>query len=90
MTITLDDLDFLASDAGARVLDRLAGEDLSDDHTLRLIESLRRDLAREQAGAALELARLRKKAVGKFGDDAARMFFTREALEQASDPLIRR
>ena len=90
MTITLADLDFLASDAGSRVLDRLAGEDLGDDHTLRLIEALRRDLPREQAGAALELARLRKKAVGKFGDDAARMFFTREALEQASDPLIRR
>ncbi len=90
MTITLDDLDFLASDAGTRVLDRLAGEDLGDDHTLRLIESLRRDLPREQAGAALELARLRKKAVGKFGDDAARLFFTRDALEQASDPLIRR
>ncbi len=90
MTITLDDLDFLTSDEGARVLDRLAAEDLGDDHTLRLIESLRRDLPREQAGAALELARLRKKAVGKFGDDAARLFFTREALEQASDPLIRR
>ncbi len=90
MTITLADLDFLASDAGSRVLDRLAGEDLGDDYTLHLIEALRRDLPREQAGAALELARLRKKAVGKFGDDAAKMFFTREALEQASDPLIRR
>ena len=46
-------------------------------------------IACEQAGAALELAGLRKKAVAKFGDDAAKMFFTRDALEQASDPLIR-
>ncbi len=71
------------------MLNRLAAEDLADDHTLRLIEMLRRDLTLEQAGAALEQARLRKRAVGKFGDDAARMFFTREALEQVSDPLIR-
>ncbi len=90
MSITVAELDFLTSDAGARVLDRLAGEDLGDDYTLRLIESLRRDLPRDQAGAALELARLRQKAVGKFGADAARLYFTRDALEQASDPLIRR
>jgi SAM-dependent methyltransferase len=88
MTLALDDLDFLASDAGARVLERLYDEDLGDDHTLRLITHLRRELAPQQAGAALELARLRKKAVAKFGDDAARMYFTREALEQASAPSI--
>lgn len=89
MTITLDDLGFLSSDAGALVLDRLANEDLGDDHTLKLITSLRRDLSLQQAGASLELARLRKKAVSKFGDDASKMYFTKDALEQASDPLIR-
>ncbi len=90
MSIRLDDLSFLTSDAGARLLDRLAGEDLSDDRTLALITSLRRDFPAQQAGAALELARLRQKAVGKFGDDAPKLYFTREALEQASDPLVRR
>jgi SAM-dependent methyltransferase len=90
MTITLDDLDFLSSDAGERVLSRLANEDLGDDHTLKLITSLRHDLSPQQAGASLELARLRKKAVSKFGDDASRLYFTKDALEQASDPLIRR
>ena len=89
MTITLDDLAFLASDAGGRVLSRLADDELGDDHTLKLITALRRDLSPQNAGSALELARLRKKAVSKFGDDAAMMYFTREALEQASDPLIR-
>jgi protein-L-isoaspartate O-methyltransferase len=90
MTITLQDLDFLTSDAGAAVLARLAGESLADDQTLKLLTALRRELTPQQAGAALELARLRQKAVAKFGADAAKMFFTREALEQASDPLVRR
>jgi hypothetical protein len=90
MTLTLPDLDFLTSDAGARLLVVLAHEDLSDSHTLRLLTRLRRDYAPAQAGAALALARLRLQAVDKFGADAARMFFTADALEQASDPLIRR
>ncbi|MEO8393636.1 MAG: methyltransferase domain-containing protein [Chloroflexota bacterium] len=90
MTITLDDLGFLSSDAGERVLSRLADEDLRDENTLKLITSLRRDLSLTQAGSALELARLRKKAVSKFGDDASKLYFTKDALEQASDPRIRK
>lgn len=89
MVFTLDTLDFLASDAGTRALERLSAEDLSEANTLRLLTALRRDLSPENAGAALELARLRLRAIDKFGADAARMFFTREALEQASDPLVR-
>lgn len=88
--ITLDDLNFLTSDAGMAVLARLADEKLADDQTLKLLTALRRELTPQEAGAALELARLRQKAVTKFGADAAKMFFTREALEQASDPLVRR
>lgn len=88
MSIALADLDFLVSDAGARVLERLANDDLSDERTLPLLTALRRELPPQQAGAALELARLRRKAVAKFGGDAARMYFTRDALEQASDPSI--
>jgi SAM-dependent methyltransferase len=87
---TLESVKWLASPEGERVLARLAGENLSDDQTLRLITALRRDLSAERAGAALELARLRVKAVDKFGADASKMFFTRDALEQASDPLVRR
>ncbi len=90
MTITLDDLAWLSSDAGERVLARLADEDLRDEQTLKLITSLRRELSLTQAAAALEQAQLRRKAVRKFGDDASKLYFTRDALEQASDPLIRR
>lgn len=90
MTITPATLAFLTSDAGARLLENLAAEDLSDANTLALLTRLRRDYSPEQAGAALEQARLRVKAADKFGADAARMFFTRPALEQASDLLARR
>jgi SAM-dependent methyltransferase len=83
-------LAFLASPDGERLLADLAHEDLRDANTLRLLTRLRREHSGERAGAALEMARLRRDAVPKFGADAARMFFTRDALEQASDPLIRR
>lgn len=38
----------------------------------------------DQASAALSIAQTRAKAVEKFGDDAARMYFTPEALEQST------
>lgn len=90
MSISLQDIQFLTTMYGERLLARLADEDLSDANTLRLLTVLRRDYTAQQAGAALEMARLRVKAAEKFGTDARRMFFTREALEQASDPLVRR
>jgi hypothetical protein len=89
MTLTLETLAFLASPAGETLLTRLTAEDLSETNTLRLLTALRREYAPEQAGAALEMARLRLKAVDKFGAEAAHLFFTRPALEQASDPHIR-
>ncbi len=89
MTITSAHLTFLTSAAGIQLLDRLRYEDLSDANALTLLTRLRREYSGEQAGAALEMARLRLAAVGKFGADAAKLFFTREALEQASDPSIR-
>lgn len=88
--IALETLPFLTSSAGARALAWLAEQDLSDENSLRLLTALRRDHAPAEAGAALELARLRRAAVAKFGSDAAQLYFTREALEQASDPRIRR
>lgn len=89
MTISLSDIEFLTSASGEKLLQRLNDENLSETNTLSLLTRLRKDYSAEQAGAALEMARLRLKAVDKFGDDAAKMFFTRDALEQASDPLIR-
>ncbi len=89
LMITLHDIQFLASPAGEQLMARLAGEDLRESNTLRLLTMLRKTFSSEQAGAALEMARLRVKAVDKFGESAGRMLFTREALEQASDPQVR-
>jgi SAM-dependent methyltransferase len=90
MPVTLEALPFLTSPTGETLLVRLAGEDLGDAHTLRLLTVLRREYSASDASAALELARLRRDAAAKFGADAAQLFFTRDALEQASDPRIRR
>lgn len=89
MSLTAADLDFLTSEAGRALLARLADEDLGPEQTLLLLSALRRDHSPEQAAAALTLARLRARARGKFGPDAERMFFTADALEQASDPTVR-
>ncbi len=85
----LADLEFLTSPPGQHWLDWLAAQDTSDAHTLSLLAHLRRELPPESAAALLETARLRLRAVEKFGPDAARLFFTRDALEQASHPLVR-
>jgi SAM-dependent methyltransferase len=90
MTITLADVEFLASPIGVLLLERLAHDDLSEANTLRLLTNLRHEFSPQQAGAALEMARLRLAAVEKFGDAAPSMLFTRDALEQASNPLVRR
>ncbi|GAB4422154.1 MAG: methyltransferase domain-containing protein [Anaerolineae bacterium] len=80
-------LDFLLSPAGEAVLARLATQDLSDAQTLPLLDNLRRELSPEFASAALTLARLRQRASGKFSRAEA-MFFTPDALEQASGEVI--
>jgi SAM-dependent methyltransferase len=90
MEFTLDDLCFLRSPTGERLLERLRAEDLSDANALRLMTALRKEYGARESAAGVEMARLCMKAADKFGADAARMFFTRAALEQASDPLIRR
>lgn len=86
----LSDLEYLASPAGAQVLADLSDADLSHGAILPLLTRLRKTLTPTQAGAAVEQTELRRKAAGKFGADAAKLFFTRDGLEQASDPSIRR
>jgi SAM-dependent methyltransferase len=73
--------------AGRAVLARLASDDLSEARTLALLTDLRRDLSPEMAGAALTLARLRVRAVSKFSR-ADTLFFTPDALEQASGEIV--
>jgi SAM-dependent methyltransferase len=90
MTLSLADVDFLLSSEASQLLADLVDQDLSNLHMLSILTRLRRTVSSEQAAALLLTARLRQKAVSKFGADAAKMLFTPDALEQASDPLIRR
>ncbi|MEL6152341.1 MAG: class I SAM-dependent methyltransferase, partial [Chloroflexota bacterium] len=87
---TLDDIAFLTSDKAEKLLQKLTTEDLSDRNLINLIPKLRGTYSAEQTSAAIETVKLRRKALDKFGDDAAKMLFTQDALEQASDPLIRK
>ncbi len=78
---------FLAGPAGRAVLARLASDDLSESRTLALLTDLRRELSPAIAGAALTLARLRVRAATKFSRADA-LFFTPDALEQASGEIV--
>jgi SAM-dependent methyltransferase len=82
-------LDFLLSPEGQTLLEQLASENLSEANHLKLLTRLRKNYSPEEAASALTLARLRLKAVDKFGEEAAKMYFTDDALQQASDPQIR-
>jgi SAM-dependent methyltransferase len=81
--LDLDTLSWLRSPAGQATLADLAVRAPADSATLHELERLRRTLPPEQARAALELAALRRRARAKF-PAADHMYFTREALEQAS------
>jgi SAM-dependent methyltransferase len=77
----------LVSPDGCAILTRLASADLSEANTLRLLSELRRVVPPEMAGAALTLARLRVRAEAKFSRADA-MFFSPDALEQASGEIV--
>ena len=81
--IHLASADFLLSPLGRAAAQSLATADLCEEHTLNLLTTLRRDFSPMQAGALLTLARLRQRAKNKF-PWAEQMFFTPEALEQAT------
>lgn len=87
MTLTealdLATIEFLLSLAGQQALVALQQADLADAHTLALLQPLRREFTAVQAGALLSMARLRQRAVTKF-PQASQLFFTAEALEQAT------
>lgn len=82
----VETLTWLLTDAGQRLLaeasaayDAHAGDVVRAGTAVRKVEP---DPAR--AAAALTQARLRQRAVARLGDDARRMYFTPEALEQAT------
>ncbi len=62
---------------------------VADQDPLTAAAALRRQgIAPDVAAAALTQVALRRKAVGKFGADAGRMFFTRAGLEQATRRVV--
>jgi SAM-dependent methyltransferase len=74
---------FLLSAQGRAAADELHDTALDDAHLPTLLNSLRRRFEADQAGALVALARLRHRAAAKF-PHAERLFFTAEALEQAT------
>ncbi|MFI7010277.1 methyltransferase domain-containing protein [Streptomyces sp. NPDC050145] len=77
------DLAALLAPEGRALLDELRDHDPGQE--LALATRLRRDHPADLVSAALTQARLRQRAVAKFGaQDAARMFFTPHGVEQAT------
>ena len=85
LTETIDGatLDFILSPVGRLALTTLQARSLDEQYTLSVLQTLRREFTATQAGALLTQARLRQRAVAKF-PQAAELFFTTEALEQAT------
>jgi SAM-dependent methyltransferase len=74
---------FLLSDQGRAAANELHDVALDGDHLPGVLNQLRRHFSADQAGALVSLARLRRRAATKF-PHAKRLFFTAEALEQAT------
>ncbi|HVE23892.1 MAG TPA: hypothetical protein VNC22_00740, partial [Sporichthya sp.] len=71
----------LRTRAGQALLGELAAAgSLDDAAALRLGSRLRRDHPADLVAAAITQARLRQRAVAKFGDAAAAMWFTPDGL----------
>lgn len=82
-------LAYLLSPAGIALLDDVAGAGLSEATLLHHASRLRRTHPPDVVSAALDLTLLRQKASRKFSR-AGQMFFTRQALEQASAEVVSR
>jgi SAM-dependent methyltransferase len=85
--VRLESLHALLSGQGQDLLARAAREYDGTD-ALALGSRLRRGHDPGLVAAALSQLELRRKATAKFGDDAARMYFTPEALEQATPRAV--
>lgn len=80
-------LPFLLSEQGRAAAAALAAAGLDDAQLLSTLQSLRRTYRAEEAAALVALVRLRRAAAAKF-PAADRLFFTAEALEQATTSEI--
>ncbi|HBY92412.1 MAG TPA: SAM-dependent methyltransferase, partial [Chloroflexi bacterium] len=78
---------FLLSPQAGAALDALTARPLPKSETLAVLTTLRREFSPAEAAALLDQARLRQRARTKFSR-ADSMFFTDEALQQASGETI--
>ncbi|OSZ58382.1 SAM-dependent methyltransferase [Streptomyces pharetrae CZA14] len=79
----MNELNALRTPEGGALLDEVRGTDPARE--LAVATRLRREHPAELVSAALGQARLRQRAVAKFGaDDAGRMFFTPNGVEQST------
>lgn len=86
--MTPDSISLLLEPAGAAVLTE-ACSGYRPGQELKLVEQLRRRYDAAVVTAAVTQASLRHRAVAKFGaDDAARMYFTPDGLEQATRTTV--
>lgn len=85
--MNLDLFRWLLSSPGQALLAEAMRSDLRESERLRVLTYLHRRAPAEQAAAAYETALLRRRAASKFAR-ASEMYFTREALEQASGERI--
>jgi SAM-dependent methyltransferase len=82
--VDLDSFRWLLTEPGQRLLGQ-AGEVTADGaDTLQAQAALRRTATSGQVAAALTQVELRRRAEPKFGELAARMYFTPDGLEQAT------
>ena len=79
--------EWLLTSDGQQMLAMLTPADLRDEARLATLSRLRLMVNAARAAAVYETALLRERATAKFSRAAA-MFFTREALEQASGEMI--
>ncbi|MEQ6900477.1 class I SAM-dependent methyltransferase [Nocardioides sp. YIM 152588] len=80
----LDAFRWLLTDDGQALLATATEAIAAGEQELRVNTDLRRSATAEQAAAVLTQVELRAAAEAKFGDLAARMYFTPDALEQAT------
>jgi SAM-dependent methyltransferase len=85
--VDLETFRWLLTDDGQRLLAAAAE---SREPSLRAQAALRRTASAERVAAAMSQVELRAHALEKLGGDAARMYFTREGLEQATRTAVAR
>jgi SAM-dependent methyltransferase len=91
-TLSIELAKWLISSEAQEALEKekLSGQKLEDRHLLSTLTGLRKSYGLDQAAALLDQARLRQKAMLKFGSAAMQMLFVDEALQQASGQVIAR